>query len=133
MSSMGKQDEYITLKEAAQLTGYTPDYIGQLIRAGKLEGKQVYSNVAWMTTREAFVAYQENKDKKSEEPSLFERWKKKLTSPDTLVEMYTWVAWVFVALLGCIVLFLAYVFAVSLDNRISARSLQEAQEKAYVE
>ncbi len=133
MSSMGKQDEYINLKEAAQITGYSADYIGQLIRAGKLEGKQVYSNVAWMTTREALEAYQQNKDKKAEEPSYSDRLKKVLTTPESLVNLYTWVAWTCVVLLVVVILLLAYVFAVSLDNRISARNLQEVQNRGYVE
>ena len=45
-----KEAGYITLKEASERFGYSPDYIGQLIRKGKIEGKQVYANVAWMTT-----------------------------------------------------------------------------------
>lgn len=49
--------KYISLKEAAELSGYTPDYLGQLIRKGKLPGKQVYLNVAWMTTEEALKDY----------------------------------------------------------------------------
>jgi hypothetical protein len=42
--------KYITLKEAAKISGYASDYIGQLIRRGKLPGKQIYCTVAWMTT-----------------------------------------------------------------------------------
>ncbi len=48
---------YITLKEAAELSGYSADYIGQLIRKKKLPGKQVYLNIAWVTTEEAIQAY----------------------------------------------------------------------------
>jgi hypothetical protein len=48
---------YITLKEASERFGYAPDYIGQLIRKGKIEGKQVYANVAWMTTEESMMDY----------------------------------------------------------------------------
>lgn len=51
------QEKYITLKEASKLSGYSPDYLGQLIRKGKLSGKQVYLNVAWMTTEEAVTEY----------------------------------------------------------------------------
>lgn len=51
------QAGYITLKEASERFGYAPDYIGQLIRKGKIEGKQVYANVAWVTTEEAMEAY----------------------------------------------------------------------------
>jgi hypothetical protein len=48
---------YLTLKEAASLTDYTPDYIGQLVRAGKIEGKQVYSSVAWVTSEDSLRQY----------------------------------------------------------------------------
>lgn len=52
---------YITLKEAAALSNYSPDYIGQLIRAGKIRGEQVYNNVSWVTTEDEVRAYLENK------------------------------------------------------------------------
>lgn len=52
-----EQEGYISLREAAEIAGYSPDYLGQLIRKGKLPGRQVYSNVAWMTTREAVLEY----------------------------------------------------------------------------
>ena len=55
--------EYITLKEAGEISGYSPDYIGQLIRRGKLEGKQVYANVAWVTTKNALEGYLRDKGK----------------------------------------------------------------------
>ena len=58
--------EYISLKEAAEITGYSADYVGQLIRSGKLEGKQVFLNVAWMTTREALQKYAQ-KDKRGKD------------------------------------------------------------------
>lgn len=48
---------YLTLKEAADKTEYTPDYIGQLIRAGKIEGKQVYSSVAWIANENSLKQY----------------------------------------------------------------------------
>ncbi len=51
---------YITLKEAAKISGYSPDYLGQLIRKGKLAGKQVYLNVAWVTTEKALRGYLED-------------------------------------------------------------------------
>src|SRR3989344_7378608 len=49
--------KHISLKEAAELSGYTQDYLGQLIRSGKLPGKKVYVNVAWMTTEEDLREY----------------------------------------------------------------------------
>jgi len=48
---------YLTLKEAADKTEYTPDYIGQLIRAGKIEGKQIYSSVAWVANENSLKQY----------------------------------------------------------------------------
>lgn len=54
---MSEDKKYITLKEAAALSGYSPDYIGQLIRSGKLRGKQIYSNIAWVTTEEDLTQY----------------------------------------------------------------------------
>jgi hypothetical protein len=57
------QDEnLISLKEASRISGYSPDYIGQLIRSGKIIGKQIYTGVAWMTTTDAVMAYK-NKSK----------------------------------------------------------------------
>lgn len=52
-----KQKGFITLKEAAQVSNYSPDYIGQLIRSGKIEGEQVYMNVAWVTTKKEIMSY----------------------------------------------------------------------------
>jgi hypothetical protein len=121
---MSREDEYISLREASEMTGYTADYIGQLIRGGKLPGKQVFSNVAWMTTREALLEYINNKDKKTEAPSLMTRLKERLVAPETLVKVYTVVAWGVIALLAAATLFIAYVFAVSLDNRIAAESVE---------
>jgi hypothetical protein len=54
---MEKEPKYITLKQAAKISGYAPDYVGQLIRKGKLLGKQIYYNVAWVTTEEAVREY----------------------------------------------------------------------------
>ena len=54
------KNNLISLKEASQLSGYSADYVGQLIRQGKIPGKQVYCNIAWMTTAEAVLAYKQN-------------------------------------------------------------------------
>lgn len=60
--------KFISLKEAAKISGYSSDYIGQLIRSGKILGKQVYYNIAWMTTAKAVLEYkQKEKHKKAGE------------------------------------------------------------------
>lgn len=69
MTPISKNNDLINLKEAAALSGYSADYIGQLIRKGKLPGKQVYSHVAWMTTRDAVLAYLED-ERSAQEMSL---------------------------------------------------------------
>jgi hypothetical protein len=56
-----KTKDYISLKEASEISGYSADYIGQLIRAGKLNGKQVFQQVVWVTTEKDLLAYMDNK------------------------------------------------------------------------
>lgn len=42
---------YISLKQAAELSKYHPDYLSYLIRSGKLEGKKI--GKSWLTTERA--------------------------------------------------------------------------------
>jgi|GEM_PF-1677462 hypothetical protein len=56
--------KYITLKEASKISGYAPDYIGQLIRGGKIPGKQIYCNVAWVTTEADVREYLKQRSEK---------------------------------------------------------------------
>src|SRR3989338_9839948 len=73
-----ENEKMITLKEAAKISGYAPDYIGQLIRKGKLPGKQVYCMVAWMTTEEAVRRYMQKSAEKQQNPSLADKIQEKL-------------------------------------------------------
>lgn len=120
-----KGDEYISLREAAKLSGYSSDYIGQLIRSGRLPGKQVFSNVSWVTTEEAIRAYIA-KDAKSHDDAEEARLAERLSSPEFMTRFYFGAAWLAIALLGCFVLFLAYVLAVSVDHRIERSYLEHA-------
>jgi hypothetical protein len=70
--------KYISLKEAAKISGYAPDYIGYLIRKGKIPGKPVYWNVAWMTTAEAVLSYKNGAGRKKE----------KITFRDKILEFF---------------------------------------------
>ncbi|HAO64636.1 TPA: hypothetical protein DCQ44_01495 [Candidatus Taylorbacteria bacterium] len=45
---MEKLGDLITLREASKISGYNFDYLGFLIRSGKLNGRKVGRN--WMTT-----------------------------------------------------------------------------------
>jgi hypothetical protein len=77
------KNKYISLKEAAKISGYAPDYIGYLIREGKIKGKAVSLGRNWFTTSEAIAKYQTKKEKKkklskySKAQRIF--WYKKLT------------------------------------------------------
>ncbi|HRH26107.1 MAG TPA: helix-turn-helix domain-containing protein [Candidatus Paceibacterota bacterium] len=52
---MPEAPQEITLKEAATATGYHPDYIGALLREGKIPGRKV--GRSWVTTAAAIRAY----------------------------------------------------------------------------
>ena len=75
-SSLFRVPEYISLKEAAKISGYAPDYIGYLIRKGEIPGKRVYFGINWLTTEEAIKNYLEKKE---------ERNKKILITPSPLI------------------------------------------------
>ena len=117
---MGKQkktqSKYITLKEASQMTGYSPDYLGQLIRKGKLEGKQVYLNVAWMTTEDAVREYfEKNKTgggaRAAVKESLegrFRRWMIHFSSGDNIIRMTRRILYLLIVVVMAICLFLGY-------------------------
>ena len=70
MDKQSKQ-KWISLKEAAEISGYSPDYIGYLIRTGKIPGKQVYFNIAWRTTAEAVLNYKQREQKRELGQSTF--------------------------------------------------------------
>lgn len=105
---------YITLKEAAALSNYSSDYIGQLIRAGKIEGEQVYNNVAWVTTEASLQNYLATKNKKvhtltDESGNLIETAEK--------FGVYALYSLMTLLVVACLVLF--YIFSVSLDRYIA--------------
>lgn len=119
-----KKDEYISLKEAAKLSGYTADYLGQLIRQGKLEGQQVFSNVAWVTTEDALRAYVDTNKKGSvpKKPPT----RHVLDSPEKLSAFYINISRGVLIVLGIFLLLLIYVFSVTVDARIERSYLNHS-------
>ncbi len=111
------KEKYISLKEAAALSGYTPDYVGQLIRRGKLPGKQVFSHVAWMTTEESLHIYLEQ-SKKGAFPPTKRGYKQGLASSFNFILVYKTILVLTTTLVVIFTIFLIYVFSVSLDKHI---------------
>jgi len=106
---------YITLKEAAQISNYSPDYIGQLIRGGKIRGEQVYNNVAWVTTEDEVRAYMQNKSRTVlQSQNNYEA----LAQRVFLYALYGVIAFFLLALL-----ILQYIFYVTFDDSLTDRQL----------
>lgn len=126
---LGQNEKMISLKEAAEISGYAPDYIGQLIRSGKLPGKQVFSNVAWVTTEQAIRDYMDGKktsksDHQSDMPfvsTLGDAVIRELETP-RLLRVAISVAVFFAA---ATLLLLFYVFSTSLDQQLSQRAVEQ--------
>ena len=118
---------YLSLKEAAERTGYTADYIGQLIRAGKLEGFQVYSTVSWVTTEDALRTYLEVRGKS-------ELVEEERTTIWGVEERYVRrMLYVLIGLLGMFFALLCYVGIVRIDRSIGVSTLEEFDASAVYE
>jgi len=50
--------EWISISEAAKLSGYHPEYIRRLIRDGEIVAKKF--SIVWQVSRESLVTYVEN-------------------------------------------------------------------------
>lgn len=127
---MTKKSEFISLREAAAMSGYTPDYVGQLIRSGKLPGKQVFANVAWMTTEEAVREYVGQKRTKTGgrevvSSSMLETIQREIESP-RLVKRLS-IALIVLSVAFMLVLF--YIFSSSLDQRLNQRAVQRLEQQ----
>ena len=119
-----KEKGYITLKEAAELANYSPDYIGQLIRAGKIRGEQVYSNVAWVTTEDEIQAYLADKGRSVAEAD---------THPDIFSHpLFKYSLYISIALIAVVLLFLQYVLYVSIDTHLSEWFISSANAATTV-
>ncbi len=121
-----KDEGFITLKEAAKIANYSPDYVGQLIRAGKIRGEQVYSQTAWVTTEDELQAYMQNKSRTVEaEVVPMERFQ-------TLQQLSSYALYTIIALCAVALLFLQYVLYVSIDAGMHKAYLENAEETELV-
>jgi len=56
-------EEWLTTAEAAELSGYHPEYVRELIRDGKIEGRKF--GIVWQVSKESLTVYLESaKDSK---------------------------------------------------------------------
>jgi hypothetical protein len=79
-------EKWISLREASKISGYSPDYIGYLIRTGKIPGRMVYTGVSWQTTREAILAYKNRQQRKKGKMTLKEKMGEGLNSLKSRLE-----------------------------------------------
>ena len=113
-----KEKGYITLKEAAKLSNCTPSYVGELIRAGKIKGEQVYVDVTWVTTPEEVQNYLDNKNSQS------------INISDLIIKSqkyFKFSLYFVVMMLSVFIMFLQYIFYVSFDRYLSVSQLNKAE------
>jgi len=62
--------DWLTVQEAAKLSGYNPEHITRLIRQGQIEARKF--SIVWQVNRESLLAYriktQELGDKRGRKP-----------------------------------------------------------------
>ena len=129
------KEKLITLKEASTISGYAPDYIGQLIRKGKIPGKQVYHAVAWMTTENAVREYIE-KNLDGRDDSL--KGRIRYAAKDTRLLILGWVdstkplkliLYVTIGLTIVFTLILFYILSVVIDKALNENALQRVESR----
>ena len=52
---MTNSNEWITVSEAAKLSGYHPEHVRRLVREGAISAKKF--SIVWMVNRDALLAY----------------------------------------------------------------------------
>ena len=131
---MKQKEKYISLKEASKISGYASDYIGQLIRQGKLPGKQVYSTVAWITTEESLRQYMQRREGK-ENLSLKERMFEKFQQTKSRLFLEWEMTRLLKGALGMVIivsvgfsLFLFYIFSVNVDKKLQQNTVKRFEE-----
>lgn len=139
---MSKDDpKQISLKEAAKISGYSPDYLGQLIRKGKLPGSQVCCNVAWMTTEEAVKEYltknqnrkngntKEDIDTKVGLSGKFWSFRSNPFKQKAMARIFKIIIYSSIALSVIFFLLLFYIFSVSVEKKLQQNSLEKIEQK----
>ena len=135
-----KKTKHLSLKEASKISGYSSDYIGQLIREGKISGKQVYTAVSWVTTEEALREYMEKVQKNKNGRGAGEKAIDKLQQTGRKIMLDVKMARFFrgalyasIGFLAAFILFLFYIASVSIDNKLEQNAVNKAQINTNIE
>lgn len=125
---MTENEKYISLKEAAEISGYSADYVGQLIRQGKLPGKQVFSHVSWMTTEDAVRAYIEEKGKVSlSKYGAFQALKDRYVSVETAIAVSRALLVGVTVVVSILSLIALIMFVLAFDNRLQGNAFDTSE------
>lgn len=49
------EDDWLTVSQAAELSGYHPEYLRELIRDGKVEARKL--SILWLVSKRSLLAY----------------------------------------------------------------------------
>lgn len=123
------EEKFLTLKEASEISGYAPDYIGQLIRKGKIIGKQIYCNVAWVTTEDAVKKYMEEERRKSKGflARKLCQAQAELTHPAKKIpQALKLILYLSIMILVLFIVFLFYIFSVNLEKKWQQKLLNKS-------
>lgn len=60
-------DEWLSVREAADLTGYHPEHVRELLREGRVRGRK-FAGVVWQIERGDLTAYVEQMRQRGEKP-----------------------------------------------------------------
>jgi hypothetical protein len=125
---------HITLKDASKISGYAPDYVGQLIRKGKLYGKQIYINTAWVTTEQAIKEYMEQgriPDERGEDEikERIQTIKNTLLSEGRLSKALQVLLYIGLAISFVLCLSLFYILSVNIDRALDRKAIEAVMDK----
>ncbi len=130
------KEKFITLKEASKISGFAPDYVGQLIRMGKISGKQVYSTVAWVTTEEAVLEYLQKKGEGEKAPLSWRSMSEQVRRLQAygkyekqIAKFFKVVMYLAISLLIIFALLLFYIFSVALDKQLNQSAIQHIESQ----
>lgn len=134
MNTNKPKEKMITLKEAAKISGYAPDYIGQLIRKGRLPGRQVYCTVAWMTTEEAmrnYIAKNKNGERdltlKEKIITRLQEYRSRVALEMKFARLVTTALYLAIILSIGSLFVLFYIFSVSVDRKVQENARQKLE------